>query len=270
MGGTSGCCVEKNPHFDRKLENEAQQIGHFSRQSNRHNTEENESLINNKEQWNRNHINNIIQNSEQNKQRGSVVELIDNNNNNINDENENILLSAETRTRGSYDNDLEPNNNNNKNNKNKKSKKRKRHKPKNKLISELKKCLIEFNKSMKSISLLELMSTENTMNEYNQNELLDVNEICKYFKNKKYDIQWFLCTKRNKFIIIIVNKWPNISILTTIKIFNMLQEKIHKITPQVSKSTLNLVTELNSKVFTYVYLQINSIIHILTVFVTEY
>eukprot|EP01084_Bolivina_argentea_P210239 357924_1 len=170
MGGASGCCVEKDPLFDLKLGLEAQQTGHLSRASNRYNgterNQENESLINNKEQWNRNHINN--------KKRGSIVELIDNN--------KNILLSSETRTRGSDDDELEIESNNNKskhnnNNNNFDShshshshhkKTKKKHKHKNKLISALRKCLKEFNKSVKNISLLELMSTENTMNEYNQ------------------------------------------------------------------------------------------------------
>ena len=72
---------------------------------------------------------------------------------------------------------------------------KKHKKSKNKLVLSLKQCIDDFNKSMQSVSFLQLMSPKQTMNTaastYDQNELLDSTQICKFFKAKKYDTQWF-------------------------------------------------------------------------------
>ena len=92
-------------------------------------------------------------------------------------------------------------------------------KKKNKLVLELRKCIDQFNKSMQAISVLQMISPE----------LLDRKRIIKFFKERKYDLEWFALTKRKGFVGIVVNKWPEmISILTAIKIYHMLQERISK------------------------------------------
>ena len=266
MGGTSGCCVERDPQNEARLQKETK--GELARKSkyNEINGDADDK------------INAIINSSiipdTQTKKRGSIIHIDENRRGQTEDkkddlydikqdefENTKLLLSHDRASRASYDSENELSSSNS----SKYSKSRSRHhksshsshhhspkrrhhkKPKNKLVSSLKECIDDFNKSMQSISVLQLMSTKPTINTttstYDQNELLDKKEIGKFFKEKKYDIQWFLLTKRNKFIKIMVNKWPNnISILTSIKLYDMLQEKLAKHTPSISQSSLNLVS----------------------------
>merc|ERR1712228_422123 len=162
------------------------------------------------------------------------------------EENENIKIQNLSRkSRGSHDFALNIEKLDDINHTESTHKKKKKKKSKNKLVHVLKECIDEFNKSMQSFSLLELMGT-NSVNsvstQFNQSELLDTDLICKWFRHKNYDIQWFLICKRNKFIKVMVNKWSKISILTTIHLYDALQERIHENTPSVSTSTLNLLS----------------------------
>jgi len=255
MGGTSACCVEREPQNESILKKEAK--------TNEDRTSVKYKCIDINEQENDSFIN--IPVTTQTKKRGSIIhieqnkgetedkkedndDLYDIKQNNF----ENIKISHDRASRASYDSEEEltsPSKYSKTKTKHSHSHhhKKKHKKSKNKLVSSLRDCIDEFNKSMQSISVLQLMSTRPTINAatstYDQNELLDKKEIPKYFKEKKYDIQWFLLTKRNKFIKIMVNKWPNnISILTSIKLYDMLQEKISKHTPSVSQSSLNIVS----------------------------
>ena len=283
MGGTSACCVEKDPIYDAKLSEEASIKSNIARSSKsiikyKHVDNEIENEIENEI----NGISSSIDHS-QNRKRGSIIHIADNDktsedkNNYENDK----KLSKDIGSRDSYESDddgdnnsgdqiFENNNNNNHSMSTQKThhsqkriiKEKKRHhrhhhhhkrrsyhknkksksKSKNQLVYALKECIKEFNKSMQSISLLQLMSTNQNDHQqiYDQNELLDIDIICKYFKMKKYNIKWFLMTKRNKFIKIIVNKWNNISILTSIRLYDMLSDKISKMESTISTSSLNL------------------------------
>eukprot|EP01083_Nonionella_stella_P123506 372148_1 len=145
-----------------------------------------------------------------------------------------LIIRPQSKSRQSHDSPVEN------------TKHNKKRKIKNELISPLRECIKEYNHSVED-NVLNMIGdrTPNTMNACADMELLDSNEICRYFKLKKYDIQWFLITPRNKFVITIVNRWPAISIVTSITIYVSLRTKISKKMPSVTNSTLNLLSPLS-------------------------
>eukprot|EP00485_Elphidium_margaritaceum_P009276 CAMPEP_0202693308 /NCGR_PEP_ID=MMETSP1385-20130828/7461_1 /ASSEMBLY_ACC=CAM_ASM_000861 /TAXON_ID=933848 /ORGANISM="Elphidium margaritaceum" /LENGTH=507 /DNA_ID=CAMNT_0049348969 /DNA_START=33 /DNA_END=1552 /DNA_ORIENTATION=+ len=135
----------------------------------------------------------------------------------------------------------------------------------NKLISALKEVIRDFNGSMQSISVLQMFGAKGqqhtsaaiTHTHFDQMEMLDEEHICKYFKTKCYNVDWFLITPREKFICVMVNKWPNYSILTVAKIYELLQVKISDLTPCVSPSSTDLFSK-NKKLSAMLMMQPSS------------
>ena len=252
MGANSGCCSGKEPKYESNLAAEAQTNAKTSYQTSSASVTPDftEYVYEGaKEQIEAKTQKLKIYNAEPITARRSL-ELIDAETKNDENENEKLRLNSR-KSRESYDISLDIEQLDGINNsKSVQTLKRRKKKIKNKLVCVLRECIDEFNKKMQSFSLIELMGTKSTntvSSQLNQNELLDADLICKWFKHKKYDIEWFLICKRNKFIKVMVNKWSKISILTTIHLYDALQERIQENTPSVSISTLNLYK--NSVIF---------------------
>ena len=289
MGGTSACCVEKDPQNESKLSQEASSTkGALTRKSMKfkydqlNDTEEINGIdtINSSIAPDIAILDTNIVDTSQTKKRGSIIHIDpdnteqtedkkddscnikQNNKSKSNEKYENTTQSSinDRADRASYDSENENSPNSLKVTTKKtrhhkssysRSGKKKHKKSKNKLVSALRQCINDFNTSMQSALF---KATNTTTSTYDQNELLDSTQICKFFKSKKYDIQWFLLTKRNKFIKIMVNKWPNnVSILSSAQLYDMLQERISEHTPSVSQSSMKLTSSKYNKPTVCIY-----------------
>eukprot|EP01083_Nonionella_stella_P059448 155513_1 len=219
MGGTTGCCVEKK--FEATLSAQAQSITQLTRS---HNTTKYQPISRKEDSHQFESIQTKCVSHNVNDDQNAVrkIPLADN------DEEE---CKTESHRKEKA-----------------KQKRHKKRKIKNKLISPLRECIKEYNQSVED-NVLNMIGDRRQINvsAAMHMEQLDSSEICKYFKLNKYDIQWFLITPRDKFIIIIVSQWADISILTSITLYASLRMKIHKTTPSVTNSTLNLLNASKRK-----------------------
>ena len=238
MGGSVGCCVEKEPHIDHQLNTEAMltrqsEVMIYKTKSDIQQNQNRNSLVLSKSAFSED---DFVSNTSRTQSRASFDSSYD---------------SQSTPSDGDIGSNVKNSKNRHKKHK-KKRHKRKRHKKKrdeekNEFVIALEECIEDFNDKLQSINVLQLMSDTKFTNEvhsalsdFNQSEVLDPEQIATYFQNNDYNIQKFLLIKRNTFIKMMVNKWPNYTILTAIKIYEMLQEKISNVMPSVSKSSTNI------------------------------